>query len=200
MSLSLDNITYIDYNGVTELFGTNFRYVKVRIIVSDPTSIGLYAVENITVRLDAKLKNDAGSISASASDTLGSIVNLNKEFIDVISINLSASGTTPISCVYDMKDNFVSGTYSISSNVCTVNISNHGLITGQDVKLFISSGTGISSIYTITGYTTNSFTVNMTTADTSGDISMYPQSFRVYLFNNSGTRVSSSVSWSIKGY
>jgi sulfur carrier protein ThiS len=200
ISLSLDNITYVDYSGVTELFGTNFRYVKVRIIVSDPTSVGLYAVENITVRLDAKLKNDAGSISASASDTLGSIVNFNKEFIDVTSITLSASGTTPISCVYDMKDNFVSGTYSVSSNVCTVNITNHGLITGQDVKLFISSGTGISAIYTITGYTTNSFTVNMTTANTSGDISMYPQSFRAYLFNNSGTRVSSSVSWSIKGY
>jgi sulfur carrier protein ThiS len=200
ISLSLDNITYVDYSGVTELFGTNFRYVKVRIIVSDPTSVGLFAVENITVRLDAKLKNDAGSISALASDTLGSIVNFNKEFIDVTSITLSASGTTPITCVYDMKDNFVSGTYSVSSNVCTVSINNHGLITGQDVKLFISSGTGISAIYTIASYTTNSFTVNMTTDNTSGAISMYPQSFRAYLFNNSGTRVSASVSWSIKGY
>lgn len=200
ISLSLDNITYVDYNGVTEVFGTNFRYVKVRITVSEPSSIGLYAVENISVRLDAKLKNDAGNISASSSDSFGSIINFNKEFIDVQSITLSASGTTPISCVYDMKDSFVSGTYSVSSNVCTVNIANHGLITGQDVKLFISSGNAIAGVYTITSYTTNSFTVAMTTSNTTGNVSMYPQSFRTYLFNNSGTRVSANVSWSIKGY
>ena len=200
LSLSLDNITYVDYEGVTEVFGTNFRYVKVRITATSATSVGLYSVENLTVRLDAKLKSDAGNISAQASDTLGSIVNLNKEFIDIQSVTVSPSGTTPIIPVYDVKDSFVSGTYSVSSNVCTVNINNHGLITGQNVKLFISSGGAVAGVYTITSYTTNSFTVNMTTSNTSGNLSMYPQSFRIYLFNTSGTRISSNVSWSIKGY
>ena len=203
ISISLDNSTYMDYDGVTEVFGTNFRYVKIRITVtdSDSSNVDIYSIEDLSVRLDAKLKNDAGSLpSASESDTLGSVVNFNKEFIDVQSVTLSASGTTPISCVYDIKDAFVSGTYSVSSNVCTVNITNHGLITGQKVKLFIGNGSGINGIYTITSYSTNSFTVSMTTTNTTGNISMYPQSFRVYLFNDSGTRVTAPVSWSIKGY
>lgn len=200
ISLSLDNSTYVDYNGVTDVFGLNFRYVKIRITVTEPSTVGLYEISNISVRLDAKLKNDAGTVSALSTDSLGTIVNFNKEFIDVQSITLSPFGTTPIIPVYDIKDTFVSGTYSVVSNVATISATNHGLITGQNVKLFANSGGMITGVYTITSYTTNSFTVSMLTADTSGSCSMYPQSFRVYLFNNSGTRVSSTTSWSIKGY
>lgn len=201
ISLSLDNSTYIDYNGVNDVFGLNFRYVKIRITVtSSPTNIGLYEIVQLTLRLDAKLKNDAGSVNAVSTDTLGTIVNFNKEFIDVQSLNVSPSGTTPIIPVYDIKDTFVSGTYSVSSGVCTVSINNHGMITGQNIKLFINSGSGTTDIFTVTSYSTNSFTVNMPVGNTSGSCSMYPQSFRVYLFNNSGTRVSANASWSIKGY
>lgn len=200
ISLSIDNSTYIDYNGVTDVFGVNFRYVKIRITVTAAVNTALYELSDLSVRLDAKLKNDAGNVSALSTDTLGTIVNFNKEFIDVQSLTVSPSGTTPIIPVYDIKDAFVSGTYSITSNVCTVTINNHGLITGQNVKLFITTSTGVSGIYTITSHTTNSFTVAMTAANTTGNCSMYPQSFRVYLFNNSGTRVSSTISWSIKGY
>jgi hypothetical protein len=200
ISLSLDNSTYVDYNGVTDVFGLNFRYVKIRITVTEATNVGLYEIEQLTVRLDAKLKNDAGSVSALSTDTLGTIVNFNKEFIDVQSITMSPSATTPIIPVYDIKDAFVSGTYSVSSGVCTVTINNHGMITGQNVKLFINTGAGIVEIYTITSHTTNTFTVSMPSVNTSGSCSMYPQSFRVYLFNNSGARVSANASWAIKGY
>lgn len=200
ISLSLDNITFTQYNGVTEVFGTNFRYIKIRIDVTSPTNVGLYSISDLSVRLDAKLKNDAGNIQAVSTDTLGTIVNFNKEFIDVQSVTVSPFGTTAIIPVYDIKDNFVSGTYSVSSNVCTVTLNNHGFITGQDIKLFISSGSGVSGIYRITSYTTNTFTVTMNTANTSGNISLYPQSIRIYLFDTSGNRVSSNVSWSIRGY
>ncbi len=200
ISLSLDNSTYTEYNGVTEVFGTNFRYVKIRIDVTEPSNIGLYSISDLSVRLDAKLKNDAGNVQALASDTLGTIVNFSKEFIDVQSVTLSPSGTTAAIPVYDIKDNFASGTYSISSNTCTVTVNNHGFITGQNVKLFISSGSGVSGIYTITSYTTNTFTVTMNTSNTSGNLSLYPQSMRVYLFDTSGARINSNVSWAIKGY
>ena len=200
ISLSLDNSTYVDYNGAIDVFGLNFRYVKIRITVTNTVLTGLYELTSLVVRLDAKLKNDAGNVSALSTDALGTIVNFNKEFIDVQSITLSPSGTTALIPVYDIKDAFVSGTYSVSSNVCTVNISNHGLITGQNVKLFSTSGNLVTGVYTITGYTTNSFTVSVSLPNTSGGCSMYPQSFRVYVFNNSGTRVSSTTSWAIKGY
>jgi len=201
ISLSLDNSTYVDYNGVNDVFGLNFRYVKIRITVTGvPTNIGLYEIRQLSVRLDAKLKNDAGSVSAVSTDALGTIVNFNKEFIDVQSVTVSPSATTPVIPVYDIKDTFVSGTYSVVSGVCTVNISNHGMISGQNIKLFINSGSGNSDVYSITTHTTDSFTVNMLVANTSGSCSMYPQSFRVYLFNNSGVRVSANASWAIKGY
>lgn len=201
ISLSLDNSTYVDHNGVTDVFGLNFRYIKIRITVtSSPSTVGLYELSELRVRLDTKLKDDAGNVSALSTDTLGTIVNFNKEFIDVQSITLSPAGTTPVTAVYDMKDTFVSGTYSVSSNVCTVSISDHGMITGQKVKLFANTGNATTGIYTVTSYTTNTFTVDMSVTDTSGNCSMYPQSFRVYVFNNSGSRVSASTSWSIKGY
>jgi sulfur carrier protein ThiS len=200
VALSLDNITYTVFEGVTEVFGNNFRYVKIRIKVDEPTNLGLYSIQDIRVRSDAKIKSDAGNSIAVVADTLGTIVNFNKEFIDVQSVTLSPSGTTSANAVYDIKDAFETGTYNLTSNVCTVTKANHGLITGQSVKLFISSGSGVAGLYIITSYTANTFTVDMVSADTSGDISYYPQSFRVYLFDNSGNRVYSRFSWAIKGY
>lgn len=200
ISLSLDNSTFVEYNGVTDVYGSNFRYVKIRISVTGSTNVDLYEIAEISVRSDSKLKNDAGNITASSSDSLGTIVNFNKEFIDVQSITVSPSGTTPIVPVYDLNDQILNGTYSVSSGVCTVTSNNHELITGQKVRLYFSSGSGVTGIYTITSYTANTFTVNMTTGNTSGNCTLYPQSFRLYLFNNSGSRVSAPASWAVKGY
>lgn len=200
LSLSLDGISYNDYPGATEVFGSSFRFVKVKFQVTEPTNKGLYEISQISVRCDSKLKNDAGNVDAVLSDASGTIVNFNKEFVDVQSITVSPSGTTAIIPVYDFDNSTKTGTYSITSNVCTVNVANHNLITGQNVTLFFSSGSGINGIYTITAHTANSFTVNMIIANTSGNCAMHSQSFRVYLFNNSGTRVSSNASWAIKGY
>jgi sulfur carrier protein ThiS len=201
ISLSLDNSTYVDYNGVTDVFGLNFRYVKIRITATSvPANVGLFEVSNLTVRLDAKLKNDAGSNYVSEADPLGTVVNFNKEFIDVQSITLSPASLEPVMAVYNFKDTFYNGTYSITSNVCTVSITNHGLITGQKVKLFAANGSAITAVYTITSYTADTFTVDMLTANGTGNCSMYPQSFRAYLYKNSGNKESSNMSWSIKGY
>lgn len=267
ISLSVDNVTFVDYNGVTDVYGLNFRYVKIRVTVISETNTGLYSIQDLTVRLDAKLKNDAGTTYALAAnagtysqsvntitvtssshglvagskvfltftsgtaqsgyytvvtantntftvtstiaqttsgnvvlDQEGTIVNFNKEFIDVQSITLSPAGTTPSIPVYDFKDNLASATYSITSNVCTVTLNNHGLISGQKVKMFFASGTGVSDTYTISSYTTNTFSFDLTASNGSGNCTVYPQSFRIHLFNNSGSRVSSNVSWAIKGY
>lgn len=94
----------------------------------------------------------------------------------------------------------MTSTYSVSSNVCTVTATGHGLITGQNVRLYFSSGSAPSGIYTVTGYTTNTFTVSITTANTTGNCLTYPQGFRIYLFDSSGTRVSGNTSWSVRGY
>lgn len=200
ISISVDNVTYTDYDGLSEVYATNFRYVKIRITVSQALETAVYKLSNILVTLDAKQKTDANNVSCLSTDTLGTIVNFGKEFVDVISLTATAGGTTPITTVYDFADSQENVTYSVTSNVCTITSTAHGLITGQNVRLYFASGGGINGVYTITGYTANTYTVAMVTANTSGNAIAYPQSFRLYLFNSSGTRVSATASWTVRGF
>lgn len=204
-SVSDDNVSYTQI-GSTDSFATNFRYVKVRLTVTDVTLKTVYRLTSLDVKLDAKLINDANTVSAISTDTNGTIANFSKEFIDVSSITVSANGTTPLTAIYNFKDSNIICSYSITTNVCTITTSGspapaHDLIAGQKVRLSFSSGGGIDGVYTVASVINNSqFTVPMVTANTSGNVSMYPQGIRVYLFNSSGTRVNGDVSWSIKGY
>jgi sulfur carrier protein ThiS len=194
-----DNITWATNEGVTEIFATLFRYVRVTVKVTGD-DLSVYKLESLNVRADAKQITDSGKVSAVSTDPSGTIVNFNKTFIDVESITATAASTNANIVVYDFKDSLLSGTYSVSSNVITVSITDHGLIAGQKVRLGFISGTAPTGIVTIATALTNSFTANLTTANTSGSLSAYPESFRVYVFNTSGTRVSSTVSWNARGY
>lgn len=200
IAVSDDNVTFSNSENVSSIFATNFRYVKVRFTVTSDT-VGLYLLNNLSTVLDAKLINDAGTMSAVSTDANGTIVNFNKEFIDIQSINVSPSGTTLLTPVYNFQDAVLIGTYSVNSNVATVNVTGHDLVAGQKVRLNFTSGTAPNRVYTVaTTPTANQFTVSITTANTSGNISIYPEGFRVYLFNSSGTRVSGTVSWQVRGY
>lgn len=200
ISVSADGSTWQIYDGVSGVFATSFRYVRVKLQVASGADKGLYNLEYLAAKLDSKVISDAGGVVCDASDTLGTIVNFNKEFADVNSIVVSPQGTTAIIPVYDFKDVVASGTYSVTSNVCTVNVTGHELITGQNVRIGIASGVGLLGVYTITSHSTNSFTVNMTAPDTSGNLSIYPESFRVYLFSTLGVRLTANASWSVTGY
>jgi hypothetical protein len=123
-------------------YGINFRYIKVRVNVTATNDQGIAQLTNLSVKLDTKLKNQAGSIAANSGDSGGTTVYLTddrtstgpKSFIDVESITVAAQGTTPLYAIYDFTD-----TYD-------------------------------------------------------------PLSFKVLLFNSSGTRVSGTVSYSVRGY
>lgn len=200
ISVSADGMTWQVYEGVSEVFATSFRYIRAKLQVTSSTDKGLYSLEYLSVRLDSKVISDSGNLDCDSSDSLGTIVNFTKEFADVNSIIVSPQGTTAIIPVYDFKDVVANGTYSVLSNVCTVNVTGHDLITGQNVRLGIASGLGILGVYTITSHSTDSFTVAMTTLDTSGNLSIYPESFRLYLFSTLGVRLSANASWAITGY
>jgi hypothetical protein len=199
---SLDGSTWTTSQAVDTMFAFNFRYIRITVKSTANTDKDLYSLTHLVVRLDNKQKSDSGNIAAVNTDTYGTIVNFAKEFTDIQSINLTPAGTTPISAVYDFKDYVLTGTYSITSEVCTVNVTAHGLITGQTVRLSFLTGAASNGVYTVTKITDNQYTVSMIgTADTSGNISTYSQSMRVYAFNStSGTRTSAQVSWQIKGY
>lgn len=199
---SLDGSTWTTAQAVDSTFAFNFRYIRITIKATANSDKDLYILSHLVVRLDNKQMTDSGNIYANSTDTYGSIVNFAKEVIDVQSINLTPAGTTPISAVYDFKDSVLSGTYNISSGVCTVNVTNHGLITGQRVRLAFLTGNAVNGIFTITKIDDNQYTVSMVgTLDTSGNVSTYAQSMRVYAFNSTtGTRTSAQVSWQIRGY
>jgi hypothetical protein len=198
---SLDGSAWTSPQAVDALFAFNFRYIRVTVKAVANSDQDLFTLTHLVVRLDNKQLADSGSVDALSTDTNGTIVNFNKEVIDVQSITLTPAGTTPISAVYDFKDSVMSGTYSVTSNVCTVNVTAHGLETGQKVRLAFLTGTGISDVYTVTKITADQYTVSMTVANTSGNLSSYAQSMRVYAFNSTtGTRQSAKVSWQIRGY
>jgi hypothetical protein len=69
----------------------------------------------------------------------------------------------------------LSGTYDVpGSTVCTVTIANHGLSNGNRVYLNFTSGTAQDEAYAVANVTTNTFTVTVASATTSGNVTMYP--------------------------
>jgi predicted phage tail protein len=197
---SLDNITYNTFSGQA-IFATNFRYIKITATVTTVAATDLYLLNTLNVLLNAKQITDAGTVSALASDASGTIVNFGKEFVDVASITASPSGTSGLSPVYDFLDSVINGTYTLTTNVATINATAHNLLAGQKVRLSFTSGTAPNGVYTVASVVNaNQYLVNITTGNTSGNISTYPESFRVYLFNSAGTRASGTVSWAVRGY
>lgn len=125
-----------------QAYSTNFRYVKVRITATATNDQGITEITNLTVKLDTKLKNQAGSVYCNAADSGGTTVYLTedrtstgtKTFIDVESITVSVNSTSPVYALYDFVDSY------------------------------------------------------------------NPLSFKVLLFDSSGTRVSGTASYSVRGY
>lgn len=132
VSLSTDGTTYTSYGNLTQVYGIGFRYVKVRLTVSGDTK-SIYTLSQLSVTLAAKLKNDAGSLTANAGDTSGTWVPFNIVFTSIQSIIPASNGSTPLTAVY---------TYNPAT----------------------------------------------------------PTGFYVFVYNQSGTRVTGTVSWSAKGY
>jgi hypothetical protein len=201
LAISTDGITYTTFAGAESIFATSFRYIKVTVNVTTTAATDLFLLSAMDVLLNAKQSSDSGTVNALSTDASGTIVNFGKEFIDITSIVLTPSGTTPADAVYDYLDTVIAGTYSVTTNVATISVTGHNLLAGQKVRLSFTSGTAPNGVYTVASVVNaNQYTVNITTANTSGNISTYPESFRVYLFNSAGVRTSGLVSWSVRGY
>jgi hypothetical protein len=198
MFVSTDGIVYTPAEGKRS-FATNFRFIKVRLEVTQNSVGSIRKVSGLRVRLDSKQKSEADYVEVPAS---GKIVNFDGEFVDIQSIILTPSASTPVISVYSFKDEVISGTYSVSSNVGTIVANSHGLISGQNVRLYFTSGAGISGIYTILSViNSNSYTVSMAVNNTSGTVTHYPNSMVIYSFiPNTGAPTASTTSYQIKGY
>ena len=122
------------YPGLNSVFATNFRYIRAQYDFASAGGDDLLKITGLLTRLDSKFKNDSGTGTANSADVGGTTVSFGVSFVDVDSISVTPSGTTPVIAIYDFVD-----------------IPN-------------------------------------------------PTSFKVLLYNTSGTRVSGAFSWSARGF
>jgi predicted phage tail protein len=80
---------------------SGFRYVRVTLIVTGASNTAILSVTRLNVKLDLKQITDAGRVEVTANPTT---VNFNKDFIDIVSITVTAEGTTALFAIYDFTD------------------------------------------------------------------------------------------------
>ena len=90
---------WLDYPDAAQVYLTNFRWLKVRVTVSSPDSASALVMSALEIKLDVKLKNDAGTVIANAGDAGGTVVPFSVAFVDVTSITVTAQGTSPRTAV-----------------------------------------------------------------------------------------------------
>lgn len=95
---------WTDYNGVNQVYATDFRYIKFRYDFSSAGGDDLMRLTELNYRLDSKLRNDFGTGTANSADSGGTTVNFNVAFVDVEAISVTPSGTTARIAIYDFVD------------------------------------------------------------------------------------------------
>ena len=103
LGYSEDNVTYTDAV-TTEVFATDFRYIKVRIDITSASATDLLQVVEAAIQIDVKIKTDQGNGTASAGDSGGTSVTFNQTFADITSIVVTPNSTTQVTAVYDFTD------------------------------------------------------------------------------------------------
>lgn len=117
VSASQDNITYTAVKSTLVNYFTQFRYIKLKIIITN----GIVRFNSLNVRIDIKQKTDSGNKNCIYSDSGGSIVYMTNDrtstgtkiFKDILAINLTPStgctnsaGTviSTVTAIYDFVD------------------------------------------------------------------------------------------------
>lgn len=191
-----------DNVGVTSIYATNFRWIKVRYDFAAAGGDDLLVISALNVRLDTKLRNDFGNGTA-----LVPLVSTYTQSGTTITITTPVAHTLTVGTKIDVK--FTSGT--AASGVYTVATVPTG------TTLTVTSTTSATTSGNVTvhfGGTVVTFNVgfvdveaiSVTPASTSAVLAVYdfqdvpnPASFKVLLFDTSGLRVGGGFSWSARG-
>lgn len=102
ISTSSDNETWSDYVGTWQAFSTDFRYVKVLILLSG-ASDAVIELNSLNVRCNIKEQSDSGMGTVTDANS-GAVVLFQKSFADITSITVTPSGTAARLAVYDYVD------------------------------------------------------------------------------------------------
>lgn len=99
---SPDATTWTSFANMWQAYGTAFRYVRITLNWS-ATGEAIDQVSGLNVRLDSKIRNDAGSGTVTVAAN-GAACSFNIDFVDVTSITVTPSGTTAKYAIYDFVD------------------------------------------------------------------------------------------------
>jgi predicted phage tail protein len=95
---------WTNYAGLNQVFAASFRYLQVQYDFASSGGDDLLRVDSLNVRLDVKIRNDAGTGNAVSTDSGGTVVNFTVPFVDVEGLSVTPSGTTPRIAIYDFVD------------------------------------------------------------------------------------------------
>lgn len=87
-----------------QVYAQSFRYIRFTLTLQSDTADDHLVVQDINLRLNTRIKNDAGSATSLSTDVGGTTVLFNVDFVDVASISVTPMTTTPVIAVYDFAD------------------------------------------------------------------------------------------------
>lgn len=99
---SPDATTWTSFTNMWQAYGTAFRYVRITLNWS-ATGQAIDQVLGLNVRLDSKIRNDAGSGTVTVAND-GAACMFSVDFVDVTSITVTPSGNTAKYAIYDFVD------------------------------------------------------------------------------------------------
>jgi predicted phage tail protein len=203
MYTSKDGTTYTAHPAdVTMLFLADIQYVKVVYTFTTSDAKTLLTVGKYTLRLDSKIKNDAGSDTALSYNTTWSRTNSTYTVTsnahglvtgDNIIVTSDSTSHVPVNSKLTVT--------VVDVNTFTVTFTSSGNATG--------SGTYVRDVvecdFNVAFVDVTSITV--TASGSAPIIALYdfvdipnPTKFYVRLFDNNGNRIAGSFSWAARGY
>jgi hypothetical protein len=202
ISISLDASSWTDYAGVWSVFGTNFRYVKMKLDVSATGNKNLVRATELIIRLDTKLKNDAGMVNCH----YGSGLSITRSG-SVATVNFTAHGvetgdwvTIAGATQTEYNGEFVAT--KIDANNFSYTVSGSPATPATGTITLDSNGTRVDFTVAFIDISSITLTAMGTAARTEvvdfTDIPN-PTTFRAYLFDLAGTRKAGKASWASKG-
>jgi len=203
ISTSQDGVTYIDGQmDQTMSYLTNIRYVKVSYTFTVSNDKTILTVGQFSLRLDSKIKNDAGSnqallypITWVRNGSIFTVTSPNHGLVTgdtIVSIS-DSSNHVPIGSIITVTV-IDSNTFTVMYNA-TGNSSGTGTYIREYIKCYFNTSfVDVSSIV-------------VTASGTTPAIALYdfvdvanPMYFKVRLYDTNGNRISGAFSWAVRGY
>lgn len=90
--------------GETEVFASNFRFVRITITGTPDDDTSFARLENVRVRLDVKKGDESGKFTANAGDSGGTTVTFSENWIDVELITITPFSSSQLDFAVDFTD------------------------------------------------------------------------------------------------